>query len=63
MSILFNARVLAALAGLIGIVVSLVYPEMPEQKVVGVVSALLTFLAGLFQPAPGQKKLPTGEAS
>lgn len=58
MQILFNARVLAALAGLIGIVVSLAYPDLPEQKVAGVVSALLTFLAGLFQPAPGQKPAP-----
>lgn len=56
MNILMNPRVLAALAGLIGLIVSLVYPDLPEQKVVGVVSALLTFLAGLFQPAPGQPK-------
>lgn len=56
MNILMNPRVLAALAGLIGLIVSLVYPDLPEQKVVGVVSALLTFLAGLFQPAPGQGK-------
>lgn len=56
MEIVTNPRVLAALAGLIGLIVSLAYPDLPEQKVVGVVSALLTFLAGLFQPAPGSTK-------
>jgi len=62
MQVLTSPRLIAAIAGLVGVVVSLVYPAAGEEKAIAFTSMLLTFLAGLYQPAPGAKpkELPPG---
>lgn len=60
MQVLTNPRFLTSLAALVGVVVSLLYPGSPEEKIVSITASALTFLAGLFQPTPGQ---PTKDAA
>lgn len=51
-SIITNSRFIASIAGLIGVVVSLVWPGTSEDTVVRIVSNALIFFAGLYQPSP-----------
>lgn len=57
MNVLTNPRILAALAGLVGVVAGVLYPGTDEGRIVALLTTVLTFLAGLFQPAPQPPKV------
>lgn len=54
MQVLINPRFLGALAALVGVIASLLWPGTSEETVVRLVTNGLVFLGALYQPPPGK---------
>lgn len=58
MHVLTNPLFLTRLAGLIALVVSLYFPGTSEEKVAGLITVALSFVAGKFEKQPDVAKPP-----
>lgn len=62
MQILNNPVFLTRLAGVIALAVTLYFPGVAEDRIVGFIAALLTFVAGKFEKQPEVAKAPEERA-